>query len=117
MSKSEDKSTQWSEDRTLLSNERTFSSWMGTGLACVGVAIGLQAVFGKLDETWLAQGVATIFLLTAISIYWAAVRQAYKTYSRLSSNDAETQSSNMFKRLTAMMTLGTVGVGVVLWVL
>lgn len=117
MTKSNDKSTQWSEDRTLLSNERTFSSWMGTGLACVGVAIGLQAVFGKLDETWLAQGVATIFLITAIVIYWAAVRQACKTYSRLSDNDAETQSSGMFQRLAILMTIGTAGVGVVLWVL
>ena len=114
MAKSNDKSTQLSEDRTLLSNERTFSSWMGVGLACVGVALGLQAVFGKLDETWLVKGVATIFLITAIVLYWAAVRQACKTHARLHQSEAETQPPSMFKRIASLMTLGTVGVGVVL---
>jgi putative membrane protein len=115
MSKSNDKSTELSEDRTLLSNERTFSSWMGTGLACVGVAIGLHAVFGAIDPTWLAKLVASIFLLTALAIYWAAVRQACKTYSRLRNTDVEIQGSNVFKKIAAMMSAGTLGVGIILW--
>jgi putative membrane protein len=117
MSQSKEKSTQWSEDRTLLSNERTFSSWMGTGLACVGVAIGLQAVFGALDPKWLAKLVATVFLVTALMIYWTAVRQASKTYNRLNNNDIETQGSRTFVRLGVIMSVGTVGVGAVLWAL
>lgn len=117
MSDSKEKNTQWSEDRTLLANERTFSSWMGTGLACVGVAIGLNAVFGSLDPKWLAKLVASIFLVTALMIYWAAVRQACKTYTRLNNNDIEVQGSRTFKRLGAIMSVGTVGVGVVLWAL
>ena len=115
MSKDEEKSTRLSEDRTLLSNERTFSSWMGAGLACVGVAIGLHAVFGSVDPKWLAKVVASIFLLTAMVIYWAAMRQACKTYSRLNDSDVEVQGANTFKRLAALMSLGTFGVGVVLW--
>lgn len=117
MSKSNDKSTELSEDRTLLSNERTFSSWMGTGLACVGVAIGLHAVFGSIDPTWLVKLVASIFLFTALAIYWAAVRQACKIYSRLRKTDVEVQGANMFKRLGALMSLGTLGVGLILLVL
>ena len=117
MSKSNEKSTELSEDRTLLSNERTFSSWMGTGLACVGVAIGLHAVFGSIDPTWLAKLVASMFLLTALAIYWAAVRQACKTYSRLEKTDVEVQGTNTFKRLAIMLSLGTMGVGIILWAL
>lgn len=117
MSKSNDKSTELSEDRTLLSNERTFSSWMGTGLACVGVAIGLHAVFGAIDPTWLAKLVASIFLFTALAIYWAAVRQACKTYTRLRNTDVEVQGANMFKRIAFLMSAATLGVGVILWLL
>ena len=75
--------TKWAEDRTILANERTFSSWMGTGLACVGVAIGLKAVFGDFDPTWVAKSVASMFLGIAIMIYWMAQRQACKTHARL----------------------------------
>lgn len=117
MSKSNDKSTELSEDRTLLSNERTFSSWMGTGLACVGVAIGLHAVFGAIDPTWLAKLVASIFLFAALAIYWAAVRQACKTYSRLRNTDVEVQGANMFKRIAFLMSAATIGVGAILWLL
>ena len=117
MPNSIDKSTELSEDRTLLSNERTFSSWMGTGLACVGVAIGLHAVFGSIDPTWLAKLVASVFLLTALAIYWAAMRQACKTYSRLRETDVAVQGAPVFKRLALMMSLGTLGVGIILWAL
>lgn len=117
MDKASAKRTDWAEDRTLLANERTFSSWMGTGLACIGVAIGLHAVFRKLSPEWPAKLVATVFLLTAITIFWAAARQAYKTYNRLNDTDAEMQSPKSFRRLAGLMTLGTVGVGVVLWAL
>ncbi|MDA8585669.1 DUF202 domain-containing protein [Rhodobacteraceae bacterium] len=117
MSEPLDKSTELAEDRTLLANERTFCSWMGTGLACVGVAIGLQAVFGAIDPTWLAKLVASIFLVTALVIYWLAVRQASKTYSRLRNTDVEVQGANMFKITAFLMSVGTFGVGTILWLL
>ena len=68
--------TNWAEDRTIMANERTFSSWMGTGLGAIGVAIGLKAVFGAFEPTWAAKAVATIFLVTAVAIFWSAQRQA-----------------------------------------
>lgn len=109
--------TKWAEDRTILANERTFSSWMGTGLACVGVAIGLKAVFGAFDPTWVAKTVASMFLAIAIMIYWMAQRQACKTLSRLSDNDAEALPSRDFTKLSSAMTIATLGTGVVLWLL
>mgnify|MGYP000386207456 FL=1 len=109
--------TDWAEDRTILANERTFSSWMGTGLACVGVAIGLKAVFGEFDPTWVAKLVASLFLGIAIMVYWMAQRQACKTLARLSENDAEALPGKDFTKLASAMTVATLGTGLVLWLL
>lgn len=107
--------TEWAEDRTLLANERTFSSWMGSGLGAVGVAIGLKAVFGEFEPTWAAKIVASLFLGVAIYIYWAACISARKARERLRSSDAEVQSGKSFVRLASIMTIATLGVGAVLW--
>ncbi|SFL50517.1 YidH family protein [Shimia aestuarii] len=109
--------TRWAEDRTIMANERTFSSWMGTGLGAVGVAIGLKAVFGDFEPTWAAKLVASLFLITAIALYWAARHQACKTLQKLSDNDAETMPTKAFTRLATLMTIATLGVGGILWAL
>ena len=50
-------------------------------VACVGVSIGLKAVFGAFDPTWVAKLVASLFLGIAIMIYWMA--EALLTYQDL----------------------------------
>ena len=118
MSSSEEKSeqrTRWSEDRTLMANERTYSSWMGTGLGAIGVAIGMKAVFGAFEPTWAAKLVASIFLLIAILLFWTARGKACKTRQRLTDTDANVQSSSSFTLLAFLMTLGALGTGVILW--
>ncbi|WP_341366653.1 DUF202 domain-containing protein [Yoonia sp. BS5-3] len=107
--------TKWAEDRTIMANERTFSSWMGTGLGAVGVAIGLKAVFGAFEPTWAAKLVATIFLLAAIAIFWSACRQAHKTLTRLRERDVEATPSRSFVIFAATMTIATIGTGIILW--
>ncbi|WP_113912082.1 DUF202 domain-containing protein [Roseovarius dicentrarchi] len=109
--------TDWAEDRTIMANERTFNSWMGLGLGAVGVAIALKAVFGDFTPTWAAKGVASLFLVAATVIYWAAANQAHKTHDRLTCRDAEATGSKNFRRLAAILTLATFGTGVILWML
>jgi putative membrane protein len=53
--------TDWAEDRTLMANERTFAGWMRTGLASVGLGLGFNALFGKLEPWWIPRLIATIF--------------------------------------------------------
>ena len=118
MSSEQDKArirTEWAEDRTIMANERTFSSWMGAGMGAVGVAIGLKAVFGAFDPTWAAKLVASLFLLIAIVIFWAARRQAVKTLTRLQDKDSEPMPTKSFTLLASLMTLATVAVGLILW--
>lgn len=110
-----DQRTKWAEDRTLMANERTFSSWMGTGLGAIGVAIGLKAVFGDFEPTWAAKLVASLFLIAAIAIFWAARGQALKTMERLKDNDANMQPSKSFTGLASIMTIAAVATGAILW--
>ena len=107
--------TNWAQDRTILANERTFSSWMGTGMAAVGVAIGLKAVFGAFEPTWAAKLVASVFLGAAIMVFWSARRQALKTFARLKQTDAEAQPSRSYTVLAAVLTLATCLTGAILW--
>lgn len=115
MTRTNDDRTNWAEDRTIMANERTFFSCMGTGLGSVGIAIGLKAVFGATDPTWVAKLVASLFLGIAILLYWTAQRKACKTLKRLSENDAEAHSPAAFTRIALIMTVATLATGAVLW--
>lgn len=107
--------TKWAEDRTIMANERTFSSWMGTGLGAIGVAIGMKAVFGAFDPTWAAKAVASIFLAVAIYIFWAARQNACKTFERLHEREIEATPTKGYTRIATAMTIGAIGTGAILW--
>ena len=109
--------TEWAEDRTLLAKERTFSSWIGMGLGMVGVAIGMQAVFGEADPVWPAKAVASGFLAIAVGIYWAAWRSACRTKAALNDSDADAQPRRAYSLIAATAAVATFGVGAVLWAL
>jgi putative membrane protein len=64
--------TDLAEDRTILANERTFAGWMRTGFAAVGVGLGFQALFNKMEPDWVPKGIATAFLLIAMIVFWTA---------------------------------------------
>lgn len=85
------------------------------GLGAVGIAIGLKAVFGATDPTWVAKLAASLFLAIAILVYWLARRQAVKTLSRLHESDAEAMPTRNFSLLAGVLTAATVFVGGVLW--
>ena len=109
--------TDWAEDRTILANERTFAGWMRTGMASLAVAIGLKAVFGEFDPTWAAKGVATIFVVAAIYIFWAAHDAATKTLDRLNDHHANAQPNRRMRALSIIFSLASVAVGIILWML
>lgn len=109
--------TDWAEDRTIMANERTFNSWLKLGLGAVGIAIALKAVFGEFDPTWAAKTVASLFLLAATAVYWIAAAQAHKTHERLTSRDRAMVATRSFRGLATLLTIATIGVGVILWML
>ena len=109
--------TDWAEDRTLLANERTFAGWMRTGMAAVGVALGLKAVFRDFEPTILPKLVAEIFILVAILIFWAARANAGKTHERMDENQTQSQTNGRMTVLATILTIGAASTGVILWFL
>lgn len=109
--------TDWAEDRTALANERTFAGWMRTGMAAIAIAVGLRAVFGGADPTWVPKAVSTLFIAAALFIFWSARINACRALSRLENHKAEPQSGRHFTVLAGAFSLGAVTVGIVLWTL
>lgn len=115
--RSGDARTQWAEDRTVLANERTFAAWMRTGMACIGVALGLRVVFSATDYPIVAKAVAELFVLSAIFIFWTAVRRSRATHTRMTAHDTSAQSQRNMLTTSWAMTVGAVAVGAILWLL
>lgn len=109
--------TSWAEDRTLLANERTFSSWMGTGLGSLGLAVGLQAVFGAVEPTWVAKLAATMFVVIALIMFQTALHNSCETKKRLHSHTSEPVSTRSLSMIAHLLSAGAVAVGSVLWIL
>lgn len=109
--------TKWAEDRTIMANERTFSGWMSTGLASLGVGLGFRALFQAFDPTWIAKSIASIFVIIGIVIFAAAYQSAARLANRLDPHSAEPASRRRMRIISASMITGSAGLGVVLWLL
>ena len=109
--------TDWAEDRTILANERTFAGWMRTGMGCIAVALGLKAVFGDAELVWIAKGVAIFFCGVAVLIFAAAAQQSRKTQDRIDEHDTDAQPSYRIAVISALLSLGAVATGGILWAL
>lgn len=112
-----DTRTAWAEDRTILANERTFAGWMRTGMACIALALGLKAVFKDTEYPLIAKGVAEVFIVVAILIFWAAVSKCRETQKRMDDHDVEVQSHQRMTTLASLLTFGALATGVILWLL
>lgn len=107
--------TDWAEDRTILANERTFAGWMRTGLASVGVGLGFNALFGKLEPDWLPRAIATIFIVIGIFIFYAAQRNGRRVQNRLTAHDAAPMPGMNLQLIAAIMAFGSLSLAVAMW--
>lgn len=107
--------TDWAEDRTILANERTFASWMRTGMGLVALALGLKAVFGSFEPTWVPRLVANIFIALAIFVFWSARNKSCKTWDRMSKHATEPQSLTNMTVIASVLSIGALATGAILW--
>lgn len=107
--------TRWAQDRTLLANERTYASWIATGMGAIGVAIGLHAVFSEAEPQWVAKAISTIFLVIAVGLFLAARHNAMTTYQRLYDEEFEATPGRNFHRISIALVCGAVSIGAILW--
>lgn len=109
--------TDWAEDRTLMANERTFAGWMRTGLAAVGIGLGFNALFGKLDPPWVPRAIATLFILMGVFIFWAAQRSGCAVQDRLDAHRAEPLQGVKLRLVASALGLGGLALVAALWLL
>lgn len=109
--------THFAEDRTVLANERTFASWFRTGLGAVGIGLGFQALFSKIEPAWVPRLMATIFLLLGIFLFVAAERQACRVLSRLSAHSVKPFRNNRLRLIAIISSVAVAGLIAALWTL
>ena len=111
------KRTDWAEDRTVLSNERTFGSWLRTGFGAIGIALGFHALFGRIHPVWVPRAVATAFLVIALIIFVAAERRACTVIRRLHTHEVETVKIGVLRLITGGSVIATLALMAALWLL
>lgn len=109
--------TDWAEDRTIMANERTFAGWMRTGLASVGIGLGFNALFGRLEPVWLPKALASAFVLVAIAIFFAAQARAATVARRLECHKAEPMRGLTMRLVAGGMIAASIGLGAAIWML
>jgi putative membrane protein len=109
--------TDWAEDRTLMANERTFAGWMRTGMAALGIGLGFNALFGKLEPFWFPRAIASCFIIIGIFIFWAAHGKGVAVQKRLAAHQAEPIKSTNLTLIAGLMSLGGIMLLVGIWVM
>jgi putative membrane protein len=109
--------TDLAEDRTVLANERTYAGWMRTGFAAVGIGLGFNALFNKMEPTWIPKSIATAFLFIAITIFIGAERRASSVFNRLKAHQVETVRIRNLRLVSAAIILATLALIAAIWFL
>ncbi len=106
-----------SEDRTIMANERTFSSWSGAGMGAIGLALAFMAVFGAFEPVWIAKLISTIPLCAAIFLFWSAQKKACATLDRLTERKVEATGKRSYHVISSLLSLTAVGAAFILWMI
>jgi putative membrane protein len=107
--------TEFAEDRTVLANERTFAGWLRTGYAGIGIGLAFNALFNRIEPAWVPKLVATVFLLIAVTIFFAAQRRACAVLRRLDSHQVRTLRASNVRLITWTSIAATLVLIGVIW--
>ncbi|MBX7535039.1 DUF202 domain-containing protein [Qipengyuania flava] len=99
--------TDLAEDRTVLANERTFAGWMRTGLAAVGIGLGFNALFGKMEPAWLPRAIATCFILSGMVVFYLAERSSCSVLKRLDAHSVQPLKRINLRLVASLMGFGS----------
>lgn len=109
--------TDMAEDRTIMANERTFAGWARTGMAAMGIALGFNALFGRLEPSWVPKLIATGFLLIAVTIFVSAYRRTKLLFERLDTHAVNRISHRNLLIVTWAMIAGATALIISVWML
>ena len=111
------KRTDLSEDRTVLAMERTFASWFRTGFASVGIGLGFQALFLRMEPEWVPKAIATLFLLLGIFLFVSAEQRACRVLDHLSAHDVTAFRNARLRLITIVAATAVAALIAALWLL
>lgn len=109
--------TDLAEDRTILANERTFAGWMRTGMAAVGIGLAFNAVFTKVEPTWIAKVIASTFVIVGVLIFYLAERKACSVIERMAAHEIEPIKKFNMKLIASLMSIAAALLLVAIWFL
>jgi putative membrane protein len=109
--------TDLAEDRTILANERTFASWFRTGFAAVGIGLGFQALFVRMEPSWVPRVIATLFLLLGIFLFVAAERRACEVFGHLKAHEVKGFGNARLRLMTIAASAGVLALIAAMWLL
>ena len=109
--------TDFAEDRTVLANERTFASWFRTGFAAVGIGLGFQALFLRMEPAWVPRSIATVFLVIGIILFISAERRACKVQERLSAHQVQPERNRHLRLFAISASLAVAALIAAMWLL
>lgn len=109
--------TDWAEDRTLLANERTYAGWMRTGLAAMALGLGFNAIFKPVEPTWIAKGIAILFVIIGLVIIAMAHLSARRVVRRMNANSVEPIPVGRLNVISGLFFVAGLSLAVVLWIL
>ena len=111
------KRTDKAEDRTVLANERTFASWMRTGIASAAIGLGFHALFVRMEPPWVPRSIASLFLLLAIFIFVSAERRSCAVLDRLRVHTVQPLRNQRTRLLAIFASLGVAALLAAIWLL
>ncbi len=109
--------TDLAEDRTLLAHERSFAGWIRTGLTCIGIGLGFNALFSSMEPLWIPKAIASAFLLIAAYIFVSSARRASSIRERLNSHSISTLKTMQIWTLAILLIAATVALLAAIWML
>lgn len=109
--------SEYAEDRTILANERTFAAWLRTGFAGIGIGLAFNALFNRLEPSWLPRLIATAFLVVAIIIFVAAERRACAVLARLEPHSVKTIKVSNVRLIMIVSVSATLALIAAIWLL
>lgn len=109
--------TDLAEDRTIQATERTFAGWLRTAFAAIGVGVAFHVVFGEFQPPWLAQAIASLFIVLGISVAFTAERRASGTFKRLSSHAVDRPKIPNLRWLSWSIIAGAIALIAGIWML
>ena len=109
--------TDFSEDRTVLANERTFAGWLRTGYAATGIGLAFNALFSRVESPWIPKLIATAFLVIAITIFIGAERRACAVLSRLHTHQVRSAKITSLRSVSFGSAAATIALIAAIWLL